>query len=633
MSKDRLYKELSKKENLIVGAHLDCRDDFVSDSIGYADFTLNLDERLDYLSEEIEQHRFHSAHLLDIEIPKTGLSVRPGNVLPIRESVILHTIIYLIGPKLDKALLDNVYSYRIRTDWKKRAKDKKSIFKQGADDFPFLKRKTIKEFDSFDSWYELWPKFEEKAHIAVITEGYEYLTKTDITAYFENIDLTILEAQLRERLPDENAIIQILMRIFYSWTRETSMGAPICRGLPQGNDVSSVLANIFLIPLDNALKIFAKKNDAVLMRYVDDVKVFTKSIKNARDIVFIINESLRQLHLNLQGAKTQILFGSDLNYEIDNKEFVQIDCAISAIEEINKSKKDKQRLITAELSKIRPLTSKFRSNLPNSIKKIYWKQNRLLRRLFTVYSFTGRRWMLNTAIYSLRELPDIRILNKALSYLTCLPYKDHDYIVEELFKILDEDLLPFPYQNSKLIEAIKFLHPSNCNQIATWIRKYALINKKTDWTIKQKAIEALITLPYQDRYSYSIALRYLNDEHPFVRRAAVALLVRGPEKEVRPKLKELIHHPDIEISKMVLYWNKILEDREFVRKTFSRFHHNINDRSIVRFLSTLYCANCAEDQTIANHVWDESIEICKSKSVKLQWHGKKLKKESDWGAI
>lgn len=52
MSKDRLYKGLSKKENLIVGwhlAHLDCRDDFVSDSIGYADFTLNLDERLDYL--------------------------------------------------------------------------------------------------------------------------------------------------------------------------------------------------------------------------------------------------------------------------------------------------------------------------------------------------------------------------------------------------------------------------------------------------------------------------------------------------------------------------------------------------------------------------------------------------------
>ena len=92
---------------MLTGWHLtqaDSRDDFVLDPAGHADFASNLDERLYHLIEQIKTDRYRPRHLLNIDLPKTGLSVRPGNVLPIEESIILHSIAYLLAPILDKQL-------------------------------------------------------------------------------------------------------------------------------------------------------------------------------------------------------------------------------------------------------------------------------------------------------------------------------------------------------------------------------------------------------------------------------------------------------------------------------------------------------------------------------------------------
>jgi len=91
------------------------------------------------------------------------------------------------------------------------------------------------------------------------------------------------------------------MRILHSWTRRTPAGIRIGRGIPQGNNVSSFLGNVYLAPLDKILVAFARKTGAVWFRYVDDIKVFTKRFNDARDAVFLINGGLRNLHLNLQG--------------------------------------------------------------------------------------------------------------------------------------------------------------------------------------------------------------------------------------------------------------------------------------------------------------------------------------------
>jgi len=319
MASDQLFNELKKPEIIKIGWHLaqgDSRDDFVKDPVSYADYSINLSQRLEYLIEQIQANRYRPRHLIEVDVPKSGLSVRPGNVLPIEEAAILHAAIYLLAPKLDKKLGAPVYSYRLHEDWEKKAKKGQSLFREVEVEVPFLKKKTIRKISPFEAWYERWPAFEEDAKEAYLSGGYTHLTKTDIFSFFEHIDLRMLHDLLRSLLKtEEEKLLQLIFTILSGWSRASNAGMPLARGIPQGNDVSSFLGNVFLIPLDRALERFAKKHDAKWFRYVDDGKVYTRSEEDARAVVFEINDELRRMHLNLQGSKTEIISGDALKAE------------------------------------------------------------------------------------------------------------------------------------------------------------------------------------------------------------------------------------------------------------------------------------------------------------------------------
>lgn len=100
MANDQLFKELCRPEIIKIGWHLAqgySRDNFVRDPIGHADYASNLSNHLYYLIEQVQSQRYRPRHLIEIDVPKSGLSVRPGNVLPIEEAAILHSIIYLLA--------------------------------------------------------------------------------------------------------------------------------------------------------------------------------------------------------------------------------------------------------------------------------------------------------------------------------------------------------------------------------------------------------------------------------------------------------------------------------------------------------------------------------------------------------
>ena len=159
MVDDLLFADLCKPEVLKLGwhlAHLDSRDDFVSDSIAYEDFASQLTERLIHLVEEVRNRRYRPRYLLEVDIPKSGLSVRPGNVLPIEESTILHAIIYLLAPTLDRRLSENVFSHRLHQNWKIRIKKGRDLFRDDRIELPFLKGKTIRALNPLEPWYQNW---------------------------------------------------------------------------------------------------------------------------------------------------------------------------------------------------------------------------------------------------------------------------------------------------------------------------------------------------------------------------------------------------------------------------------------------------------------------------------------------
>lgn len=634
MAHDQLFKELCKPEIMRVGWHLaqaDSRDDFVTDPIGHADFASNLDHRLQHLVEQVQTHRYRPRYLLEVDIPKSGLSVRPGNVLPIEEASLLHAIVYLLAPLLDKQLDKAVYSYRLHPDWKKRIKKPASLFRESDIEFPFLKRSTIRSISPFEAWYELWPDFEAEAIKACTEERYTHLTKTDIAAYFENIDLRLLENQIRSLLKrEEDKILQVLFRILEGWTRVTSTGTPIGRGIPQGNEISSFLGNLYLVPLDRALSKFCKGRDAKWFRYVDDVKVFTKSERDAREAVFVINEALRALHLNLQGSKTDILSEDRLADELDNTDFELVDKTIDLVRKMKPKDPSDRKRITEHLKPLSTLVTRFRRGLPGSVTPLDGRENRLFRRLMTLYGFCERTHFMKPAFAAMTYLPDLRILNKTLSYVSHLDIRTHDETIKRLFELLESDELPFPYQRAMVLRAIANLHPSNPNRVASRIRAYCLKNKQ-HWVVVQKAIEAIVVYPYQTRYSFTLSIKYLRHEHPMVRRAACVMLTRSPKHELRKRLNELIYYADPGVNRLALYFQRLIRDKNFANQNLARIRKGSkSDFAFQRSLPHLYSLAATEEKGIAREVHHFITNYFLTKSPKNRWQREMLLELTKW---
>ena len=484
-----------------------------------------------------------------------------------------------------------MYSYRLAEDWQKRAAKAESLFKQAeVNGIPFLKRRTIRSISIEEPWYEAWPEFDEAGINAFRQQGFTHLTKTDITAYFENIDLQLLGSMLRSYLPRERMIIEILMRILQSWTRRTPAGISIGRGIPQGNNVSSFLGNLYLAPLDRLLVDFARRKDVVWFRYVDDIKVFTKTFTDAREAVFLINAGLRDLHLNLQGGKTEILHGLKLEEELFDPALQHINRLIDRARKlISGNTRDATKIVRES----QEVTKRFTRNLRESLTSLSAHANRRLRRCFTLYGILRRPQLRNTAIEALEQIPDVRMLRSALGYLAKLDYKYHEKIVSDLLALLTAEELPFPYQVAVTVEAIGRMAPSDPRRIASRLRAIGLTGKP-HWYLRQKTLEAILDLPYREDSAEKLVRAALEHHNPWVRRAGCALVPRGRVTWILEIVtKTLVYHPDPEVARIGLYWQRHLEDESVAnREMTALFKAGTLDVTFLRRVKTLYLLRC-----------------------------------------
>ena len=174
--------------------------------------------------------------------------------------------------------------------------------------------------------------------------------------------------------------------------------------------------------------------------------------------MFEINEILRSLHLNLQGSKTEILDGDELVNEHKNSDQELLDRIWSKLERLDCRAKGNAKTVTALLGDLRPLARRFRRGLPASVHRLKKGENRTLRRLMTCYGKTGRPYLKNVALTCLKEMPELRMLNKSLTYLGQLDYPLHRELVMAMLEMLEAGVLPFPYQTARIIEKIGAMH-------------------------------------------------------------------------------------------------------------------------------------------------------------------------------
>ncbi|MBK3776251.1 hypothetical protein GAY31_19190 [Azospirillum brasilense] len=236
-------------------------------------------------------------------VPKSNFTLRYALETGITDRALYHGLIAYLVPFYDRLLPWNVFNHRYSID---RTSDK------------YLFKNAIKS----------WQDFLGNVQISLKEDA--TLLSTDLTNYYENIDLTILRKTMTDLLPVINASaadkarIRTHLNVLFECLREWCFSE--AGGLPQNRDASSFLANIYMYPIDKAML----DNGYKYFRYMDDIKIACQDVYQARKALKDLSLALRHVRLAVNSGKTKICASDDVKtlaecLDTESSEIQQID--------------------------------------------------------------------------------------------------------------------------------------------------------------------------------------------------------------------------------------------------------------------------------------------------------------------
>ena len=555
---NKLWEQLLDTKNLTRGWHLarKFKNDFIEELYTTDAFAANLSNYLREISNNLKAETYYPKPLIHIEVPKTTLAVRPGSSASLEDRIILNTIIYLIAKPIDDEMMDEVYSYRLKEKYRK---NKENLFKESsALDIPYLKKTTIsRKIDPFESWYDNWPEFDEKSKKSFTERGHEFMAVSDISAYFENIQIPILRDQLLKMLTNEPKIVNLLVSFLESWVVKTHDGRAQHRGIPQGDEAFSFLGNLFLMPLDDKFRNFCKKYEAEYFRYMDDVRIFTKKENEAREAILLLNRELRALHLNVQSAKTKILKESNKEMSqnlIDNR-LNKLNIIINKIKHKKPSSTAQRKIYTKQINQ---LAKQRRSK--NSQKIIFSKRkplqdaldSRFFRRWISAHVNLKSAYFTKRLIFEITNNPDLRITKRAVSTIKTFPR--HTFFSTKLFKFIESDLNIFSHQESEIIRSFRYLSiiPDNILNHC----KLRAFDARSNFYVRIQSFYLLSRVDLSEDEYEKISQLFETETNQGVQIAMAGNMVKYKKKNSEI-LKKLVFHPSDKVRKIGTYFYQI----------------------------------------------------------------------------
>ena len=263
----------------------DLKDDWFPDALDYDD--LFEDSLLsNHISDIFTENsgRFTASKRSIFNIPKSNFTIRYALETGLADRAIYHGLVSFLVPRLDPLIPWNVFNHR------HDAADGRSRY---------MFRRAI----------PAWRDFAGVVENA--TTGQSVLLSTDLSNYYENIDLATLRQTLESVVPNSNCSAQeksqlrnhinILFDCLATWTFDGR------RGLPQNRDASSFLANIYMLPIDRHML----SRGYMYYRYMDDIKIVCENLHDARRALKELIVQLRDRGLSINSKKTTFCAGSD----------------------------------------------------------------------------------------------------------------------------------------------------------------------------------------------------------------------------------------------------------------------------------------------------------------------------------
>jgi hypothetical protein len=550
--------------------------DSMEDPYHLADFASELKERIGDISARLKREPgWAPAPQRRIDMPKSNLAVRPIALARMEDRIIMNAILLLLAPELAGQQGMGVYSLRKRSakrrlpaPWARRLLM-----------FPFLKGRTVRRhlLDT-EPWYVAWPAFIAEVR-RLATSEYPFMVTTDIAAYFENIDLHLLRAMVRRRVSSANAgLVDCMCDILETWELPPAHATQTRRGIPQGDDTSRLLGNVYLFHLDDAFESheLVKSGRVRYLRYMDDVKLMARTGADAVKALHFANTVLRELRLNAQGAKTRLL---------DSREKILAEVADERLDRVNKIAEEVRALgnngitpaarrrflrrLNAEAAGItnwmpRRKATRARHGWPTIPDG---RDMRLYSRILTAKMPLKDGSEVRCLLHQIRDNQDAKVLLRAMRYFENVP--DNKGVVTGTMVSWLSGEHPgwflFPYTRANFLRILR--HSKRLPAEAFELASRILADRSDDSYVRQQAAQLLARSEVDParRSAWEDLLKSECD--PFLRRALMGLCVPDEQTAAKSFLDKFRDDRDADVRRTGRYLTRLAQNREFARST------------------------------------------------------------------
>ena len=212
-----------------------------------------------------------------IYMPKASGLLRPLTLLALDDQIVLQAI----ANQIARQMFD-----------RRRAVEGRSVFSNclapDRDSIFFLQ-----------DWRATYHQFKTRLQ-RHLDAGNQWIAHFDLAAFYETISHRALQSIVSPAGGGGEAW-RLIREWLCVWTSSHG-GIPVDHGIPQGPIASDFLAEVFLLPLDDAMK----KTGIPYIRYVDDIRVLAKTEAEARRAAITLELECRSLSLIPQSSKFSV---------------------------------------------------------------------------------------------------------------------------------------------------------------------------------------------------------------------------------------------------------------------------------------------------------------------------------------
>lgn len=261
----------------------------VKDRFGIHAFGANLEDNINYLSNNIIQGKYKPSRGFKFYEPKPSGTQRTKTLLMIEDALVYQAIANVISSRNYDTLeehKDFVFGSVLMPETKLGIA---------------LLEKNNPNFFFFKFWKSLFERFRGSIIKAIEEDKATYKFETDITGFFDLIPHYNLCLTLSKYFNVEDEILDLLSVCLNAWSGTKENSTPGV-GIPQGPQPSYLLANLLLHPLDKKLISDAFK----YYRYMDDIHIYSYSEGELQNVLVLIDNYLKGNGLSINAKKTGI---------------------------------------------------------------------------------------------------------------------------------------------------------------------------------------------------------------------------------------------------------------------------------------------------------------------------------------